>query len=81
MAQAYTHLPFERRVVSFGDQRIYELTEIIARAQTEIDMWKELIPKMGVCKTCKGEGKTIYQVAQDESEWEECRTCKGNGKA
>lgn len=79
MAQAYTHM--DRRIVSFGHQRIYELKNIIGEAQNEIEMWNHLIETQGLCKTCRGEGKTLYQVEQDESEWEQCRTCKGSGKA
>lgn len=71
----------DRRIVSFGDDRIRELKQVITHAQAEIEMWAHLIDQQKLCKTCKGETKTLFQVAQDESEWEECRTCKGTGKA
>jgi hypothetical protein len=79
MATAYKHLPLDRRIVLFAQQRLGELKQEIEDREQEMVIWDALLQKLKPCEECKGQGAIRLFIAQDESETRECEKCKGKG--
>lgn len=80
MATAYRHIEDpKKRIISFAQQRLFELKDQLNNLDNERLMWEQLLTIMAICVACKGQGETRYFISQDESKGEACKACNGKG--
>lgn len=80
MATAYSHIKDpKQRIISFAQQRLFELKDQLNNLDNERLMWEQLLTIMAICGACKGQGEIRHFIAQDESRGEQCKGCNGKG--
>lgn len=72
------------QLITFAEQKIHELKEVIKRAENEIEMWEKLKIRLNPCRKCRGHGEVNVahpDLSAEHCAIAKCLECKGTGES